>query len=271
VRRARAAALALASLPGTALPAAVPDGLAATPRCEYELVRELPHRREAFTQGLAFDGERLLEGTGLYGRSGLARLDLEGGEVLRETRLPGRYFGEGITVLGERVYQLTWRNRKAFAYDRESLEPLAAFALDGEGWGLTHDGARLVLSDGTPVLRFLDPRTFSETGRVTVRADGQPVRGLNELEWVGGEVLANLWPTDALVRIDPGDGRVLGWLDLADLRRRQGPLAPEAVANGIAYEPRARVLLVTGKLWSRIYSIRPAGQGCGALADRVGP
>jgi glutamine cyclotransferase len=264
-------ALAIAS-PAPAesrLPAGL-EPLGALPRCGYEVVAEYPHRREAFTQGLAFSEGRLFEGTGLYGRSSLAEIDLASGRVLREVGLPRTDFGEGITVVGERVVQLTWREGRGFVYGRDGLARLREFRLAGEGWGLTHDGRRLLLSDGSAVLRYLDPQTFAAVGRVAVRAADQPITGLNELEWVGGEVLANVFPTSVLVRIDPNAGRVTGWLDLAPLRARQGPLAEEAVPNGIAYDPAARRLLLTGKLWSRIYQVRLQGEGCGALADLTG-
>jgi glutamine cyclotransferase len=265
-----AGAALLAGLPARAdpLPAAGAP-LAGVPRCDYQVLQEYPHRRHAFTQGLAIAEGRLFEGTGLNGHSSVAEIDLPSGEVRREARLPPEYFGEGLTVLGERVVQLTWREGRGFVYRRDGLEPLGEFPLRGEGWGLTHDGHRLLASDGTPVLRYLDPETFAETGRVTVQAGGRPLEGLNELEWVAGEVLANVWPTDALVRIDPASGQVLGWLDLAPLRARQGPIHEEAVANGIAYDPAARRLLLTGKLWSRVYAVRPRGPGCGALADAL--
>jgi len=247
-----------------------PDGLAGLPRCEYEVVATFPHRRDAFTQGLAFGGGRLYEGTGVRGQSALSVFDAPGGTVVRETRLADRYFGEGVTVRGDRVYQLTWRDGVGFVYDGDTLGPAGQFRYRGEGWGLTHDGDRLVMSDGTAVLRFLDPESLAETRRLTVRAAGQPLANLNELEYVAGEILANVWQTDTIVRIAPATGEVLGWLDLERLRRLQGPASVEAVTNGIAFDPPSRRLLVTGKLWSALYQIRPTGEGCGALLRAAG-
>jgi glutamine cyclotransferase len=228
-------------------------------------VRVYPHRRQAFTQGLAFAGGVLYEGTGLYGRSTLATLDLESGQPVREVALPRSLFGEGVTVLGQRVYQLTWREGRALIYDRATLAPEGTFSYGGEGWGLTHDGTGLVRSDGSATLRFLEPNGFQERRRVVVRAGGWAVSGLNELEWVGGEILANVWPTDTVLRIDSADGRALGRLDLGPLRGREGPLDEEAVPNGIAYDPDSGRLVVTGKLWGAMYGIRPRGEACGPL------
>jgi glutamine cyclotransferase len=261
-----AAALVALSPPSRA---AGEEGLALAPRCEYRVVETHPHRRDAFTQGLTFSAGRLYEGTGLYGRSALAVLDLPSGRVLREVRLPRGLFGEGVTILGDRVFQLTWREGRALVFDRETLTPLGQIPYAGEGWGLTHDGSVLIRSDGSATLRFLDPDTFAERRQVVARAGAHEVHGLNELEWVAGEVLANVWQTDHVLRIDPADGRVLGRLDLAELRRREGQAGGEAVANGIAYDPEARVLLVTGKLWDRLYRVRPTGGACGPLLDAV--
>lgn len=264
-----ALALALFQGWGGAL-AAGQDGLetvtAELPRCDYEVVRTLPHRTDAFTQGLALADGLLYEGTGLYGRSTLSLLDPASGRVLGERPLAGEYFGEGITVLGDRVYQLTWREGTGFLYDRKTLEPLGSFRYPGEGWGLTHDGRRLLMSDGSPVLRFLDPGPLEETGRITVQARGRPVAALNELEYARGEVLANVWRSDMLLRIDPEDGNVLGWIDLGPLRAREGRLPEEAVPNGVAFDAASGELTVTGKLWSRLYVLRARGPGCGPLA-----
>ena len=264
-------ALALALFQGWGGPlAAGHDGLetvtAELPRCDYEVVRTLPHRTDAFTQGLALADGRLYEGTGRYGLSTLSLLDPANGRVLGERPLARGYFGEGLTVLGDRVYQLTWREGTGFLYDRKTLEPLGSFRYPGEGWGLTHDGRRLLMSDGSPELRFLDPGPLEETGRITVRARGRPVAALNELEYARGEVLANVWRSDVLLRIDPEDGNVLGWIDLGPLRTREGRLPEEAVPNGVAFDAASGELTVTGKLWSRFYVLRARGPGCGPLA-----
>jgi glutamine cyclotransferase len=262
-------ALAASGVASAGEPAS-PAALAGLPRCDYDLVRTLPHRSDAFTQGLALVDGRFYEGTGLYGRSSLTVLDAASGRPLRQRPLEGGYFGEGVTVLGDRVYQLTWREGAGFVYDRESLAPVGRFRYSGEGWGLATDGRRLLMSDGSAALRFLDPQTLRETGRVTVRAQGRPVEALNELEYARGEVLANVWQTDAVVRVDPANGAVRGWLDLGPLRAREGTLPDEAVANGIAFDPASGELVVTGKLWKRMYVLRPKGEGCGPLA-RQGP
>ena len=269
MRRWASAFLALVAAPWGVIAADVNDlaVLAGLPRCEFEVVRTLPHRSDAFTQGLALVDQHLYEGTGLYGRSSLTVLDRSNGKPLRQRPLEGGYFGEGVTVLGDRVYQLTWREGVGFVYERDSLSPVGRFRYSGEGWGLTHDGRRLLMSDGSAALRFLDPQTLRETGRVTVRAKGRPIAALNELEYARGEVLANVWQTDAVLRVDPADGTVRGWLDLAPLRAREGPLSEEAVANGIAFDPVSGELLVTGKIWSRLYVLRPRGDGCGPLAQ----
>ncbi len=268
MRRWASALLALVAAPWGAVAAGPGDlaVLAGLPRCEYEVVGTLPHRNDAFTQGLALVDGHLYEGTGLYGRSSLTILDRSTGKPLRQRPLGGGYFGEGVTVLGDRVYQLTWREGAGFIYDRDSLSPVGRFRYAGEGWGLAHDGRRLLMSDGSPDLRFLDPQTLRETGRVTVRAKGRPIAALNELEYARGEVLANVWQTDAVLRIDPGDGTVRGWIDLAQLREREGPLSEDAVANGVAFDPDSGDLVVTGKLWSRMYVLRPRGASCGPLA-----
>ena len=264
-------ALALALSQGCAgALAAGDDGLetvtAELPRCGYEVVRTLPHRADAFTQGLALADGLLYEGTGRYGRSTLSLLDPSSGRALRERPLARGYFGEGVTVLGDRVYQLTWREGTGLLYDRKTLEPLGSFRYPGEGWGLTHDGRRLLMSDGSPELRFLDPGPLEETGRITVRARGRPVAALNELEYARGEVLANVWRSDVLLRVDPDDGNVLGWIDLGPLRAREGRLPEEAVPNGVAFDAASGELTVTGKLWSRLYVLRARGPGCGPLA-----
>jgi glutamine cyclotransferase len=205
------------------------------PVSEYRVVESFPHDRQAFTQGLAWDGDALLESTGLYGKSSLRRVDLRSGKVRQEHRLGKKFFGEGAVVVGERVIQLTWRSGTGFVYDRSSFKQLATFPIAGEGWGITWDGKRLIMSDGSATLRFLDPVTFRETGRIQVRDGGDP------------------W-TDRIARIDPGTGRVTGWVDL------EGILSPFAVGqkdvlNGIAWDPEGRRLFVTGKRWPRIFEI----------------
>lgn len=218
----------------------------------YVVVGEFPHDPEAYTQGLDFQGARLFEGTGLNGRSSLRRVDLESGEVLRQVPLAERFFGEGITVLGKRIYQITWQNGRAFVYDKATFRRLRRFTYDGQGWGLTHDGQRLVMSNGSATIAFRDPKTFEVLGEIEVTDGGEPVEMLNELEWVEGEIFANVWQTDDVVRIDPDTGEVTGRLDLSALKQQQ----PNGeVTNGIAYMESQDRLFVTGKLWDAIYEI----------------
>jgi glutamine cyclotransferase len=221
----------------------------------YEVVRAYPHDPGAFTQGLFFLDGALYEGTGLHGESGIRRVRLENGEVLQVRALEDRYFGEGITAVGDAIVQLTWQAGIGFVYDRKTFERRRSFTYDGEGWGLTYDGTRLIMSDGTPTLRFLDPKTFAVIGRLDVRDGGRPVAELNELEMVRGEIFANVWGTDRIARISPKTGAVTGWIDLRGLL----PPADAAgvdVLNGIAYDAAADRLFVTGKRWPKLFEIR---------------
>jgi glutamine cyclotransferase len=230
-------------------------GTTAVPTYGYQVVRSYPHDRGAFTQGLIFRDGVFYEGTGLNGRSGIRKVKLETGEVLQARPLPQEYFGEGITDWQGQIVQLTWRSEVGFVYDMSTFEQTKRWTYTGEGWGLTHDDKRLIMSDGSAELRFIDPATLKETGRITVRDNTGPVERLNELEYVKGEILANVWQTDRIVRISPKDGRVTGWVDLSGL------LAPaertaDAVLNGIAYDAAGDRLFVTGKLWPRVFEIR---------------
>jgi len=243
----------------------------------FRVVASWPHDASAFTQGLVMANGVLYESTGLYGRSTLRRVDLETGQVLQRRALPARLFGEGLTVWQGELVQLTWRAGRALRYDRQTFAPLGELAVPGEGWGLTQDGESWIVSDGSATLRFLEPGTGVERRRVLVQDDGRPVRLLNELEMVpvravGGpaasgagaaatrhELWANIWHSDRLVRVDPGSGRALGYVDLAGLWPDQQRPEPEAVLNGIAYDARHGRLLVTGKLWPRIYWIAVPG------------
>ncbi len=227
----------------------------AAPVHGYEVVRAYPHDREAFTQGLVYLDGHFYESTGLNGRSSLRRVEPETGRVLARRAVDRRYFAEGLTHWGDRLIQLTWETGIGFVYDRASFEPRGTFRYEGEGWGLTQDGRRLILSDGTAALRFFDPETLREKGRVTVRDGGEPVARLNELEMVDGLVYANVWLTDRIAIIDPDTGRVTGWLDLSGLGPG-GVDAGNAVLNGIAYDAVGRRLFVTGKLWPKVYEIR---------------
>jgi glutaminyl-peptide cyclotransferase len=226
------------------------------PVARYQVVHVYPHDPQAFTQGLAFADGVLYEGTGLNGRSTVRTVKLENGEALKVHKVAEQYFGEGIAVWRDRIFELTWRSGTGFIYDRNTLERVGTFTYAGEGWGLTHDGARLIMSDGSAFLRFLDPDTQRETGRVQVRDGGVPVEHLNELEFVKGEVLANVWQTERVVRIDPKTGRVLGWIDFAGLLSPGDAARGVDVMNGIAYDAANDRLFVTGKLWPRLFEVR---------------
>ena len=251
-----AAAIALALLFTPA--AAVGQEPPPVPVYDYEVVRVWPHDRTAFTQGLAWHDGDLLESTGRY-PSTVRRVRLEDGAVLERRVLDTAWFGEGLTEIGGRVLTLTWLSGKGFIWDAADLSPRGEFAYAGEGWGLTDDGARLILSDGTPVLRFLDPDTLTETGRTPVTLDGRPVDQINELEWIEGEVFANVWQTDLIVRIDPATGRVTGIVDLTGLLPDRSGMAADDVLNGIAWDPDGRRLFVTGKNWPSLFEIRLTG------------
>jgi glutamine cyclotransferase len=231
------------------------DSAQSIPVLRPEVLAEVPHDPSAFTQGLQLDGDVLYEGTGLAGRSQLRELDPATGEVRRAVPLPGRMFGEGITVAGDSVWQLTWRDGVVLEWDRATLTLRQQLPLDGEGWGLCSDGTRLVRSDGTDRLRFHDPVTFAETGSVTVTIDGEPVTQLNELECVDGQVWANVWPSDVLVRIDPASGRVTAAVDAAGLLDPEQRANADAVLNGIAALGNDEYLL-SGKLWPVSFRVR---------------
>lgn len=222
----------------------------------YRVVRTYPHDRQAFTQGLVFVDGHLYESTGLEGSSSLRMEDLDSGRILAFHDVPAQYFAEGLTNWGNTLIQLTWRSQIAFVYDRATFRLLRTFHYDGEGWGLTQDGKSLILSDGSAALRFFDPATFREVRRITVKDHGVPVAQLNELEYIHGEIYANVWHTDRIARISPATGQVLGWIDLSGLLPAYARTNGEAVLNGIAYDAAHDRLLVTGKLWPSIFEIK---------------
>lgn len=230
---------------------------AAIPVYGYEVVRAYPHDVNAFTQGLFYKDGFLYESTGLAGRSTVRKVRLETGEVLQRSHFPSEVFGEGITHWDGRLLALTWKSQVGFVLDLKSFAVTQQFNYAGEGWGLARSDSALIMSDGTAELRWLDPQTLKETHRVRVTAGGRLVDRLNELEWVEGEIFANVWQTDRIARIDPGTGRVVGWIDLAGILpqpfRIQGVTD---VLNGIAYDAATRRLFVTGKLWPRLFEIR---------------
>ena len=220
----------------------------------YEVVKVYPHDEDAFTQGLVIDSGVLYEGTGLWGRSSLRRVDLETGSVAQVYSLPGDVFGEGITVFGDRIIQLTWRSHKGFVYDKGSFELLQEFSYPTEGWGITNNGSLLIMSDGSANLYFLDPETFTKVGQVEVHDNG-PVTELNELEYINGEVHANVWGEDRIAVINPVSGQVTAWIDLTGIYTRE-VTDPNSVLNGIAYDTDGGRLFVTGKLWSQLFEIK---------------
>ena len=223
--------------------------------CSYQIVKTYPHDDNAFTQGLVyFDGD-LYEGTGLNSHSSLRRVELETGKVLQKIDLENKYFGEGITLFEDKLIQLTWKSQIGFVYDRESFEKLQEFTYPTEGWGLTHDGQNLIMSDGSNNLFFLDPKTFEEVKRISVSDRNKPVEKLNELEYIKGEIYANVWMSDRIARISPKTGQVLGWIDLSGLLHPDLVANRDAVLNGIAYDPEDDRLFVTGKLWSNLFEI----------------
>ncbi len=225
------------------------------PTYTYTIVNTYPHDRNAFTQGLIYVDDIFYEGTGLVGRSTLRKVAVETGEVLQSLDLAPNYFGEGITVFGDKIIQLTWKARRGFEYDKDTFKLLREFTYPTEGWGIPHDGEKLIMSDGSANLYFWNPETFEEIGRVTVFDDNGPVTRLNELEYINGEVYANVWQTDRIARIGPATGQVIGWIDLTGLLTAADRSEPVDVLNGIAYDADTNRLFVTGKFWPKVFEI----------------
>jgi glutamine cyclotransferase len=226
-----------------------------TPTYGYRIVNLYPHDPNAFTQGLVFADGFLFEGTGLHGRSSLRKVDLATGTILQYSSLPTRFFGEGVTVYHSKVIQLTWRANLGFVYDKDTFRLIQTFQYPTEGWGITHDGEHLIMSDGTSTLYFLDPATFKKVGLIKVHDQKGPVSDLNELEYVHGLILANVWKTDKIAQISPMSGEVVGWIDLRGLLRPEDGVRPVDVLNGIAYDQVNNRLFVTGKLWPTLFEI----------------
>ncbi len=224
-------------------------------RPPYEVVNVYPHDKNAFTQGLVIEKGVLYESTGLYGNSTLRRVDLETGNVLQIYALPPEFFGEGITVFGDNIIQLTWQSHKGFVYDKHSFDLLREFSYPTEGWGITNDGNQLIMSDGTATLYFLDTETFQKVGQVEVRDGNASVTNLNELEYINGEVYANIWREDKIAIIDPHTGQVKGWIDLTGIYNQE-TIDLNSVLNGIAYDAEGDRLFVTGKMWSQLFQIK---------------
>ncbi|HEY6271155.1 MAG TPA: glutaminyl-peptide cyclotransferase [Terriglobales bacterium] len=226
------------------------------PEYSFKVVNVFPHDPAAFTQGLVYHDGFLYEGTGLNGRSSLRKVKLETGQVLQSTDLSQEFFGEGIAILNNEVFQLTWRSEAGFVYKLNDFSTLRRFSYSGEGWGLTTDGHDLFMSDGSAEIRVLDPKTLREKRRIKVHDASTPITELNELEFVEGEIFANVWQTDRIARISPLTGRVTGWIDLKGLLSPVYKLEEGAVLNGIAYDPTRKRLFVTGKLWPKVFEIQ---------------
>ncbi|MGH7502170.1 MAG: glutaminyl-peptide cyclotransferase [Longimicrobiales bacterium] len=222
----------------------------------FEIVRQYPHDPAAYTQGLVYENGGFLESTGVRGQSTLRRVVLETGEVLVRLEMPEDRFTEGLAVLGDRVYQLTWTAGIGYIYDRETLALVDSFEYSGEGWGLTTDGTSLVMSDGSANLKYIDPATFTVTKTVSVRSAGSPLSAINELEWVRGEIWANVYQSSWIVRIDPATGEVVRWLDAASLVPAEKRGNADEVLNGIAYDSAGDRLFLTGKRWPVLYEVR---------------
>ena len=226
----------------------------------FRIINTYPHDPEAFTQGLVFHKGYLYEGTGLHGHSTLRKVELRTGRLLKSHRLPIEFFGEGITIWQNKLIQLTWQSHTGFIYDHQSFRLMGTFSYPTEGWGITCDGNNLIMSNGTAILRFIDPRKFTVVKQIEVKDRGRPVPYLNELEYIKGEIFANVWDTGYIARISPQTGRVLGWIDLRGLYRLVDDGKRADVLNGIAYDTKNNRLFVTGKFWPKLFEIRLEAQ-----------
>lgn len=222
----------------------------------YQIVNTFSHNPENFTEGLVYENGFIYEGTGRYGTSSLQQVDLETGNALKFLPLSAQYFGEGITIHEDKIFQLTWESHLGFVYDKESFSLIGNFNFSTEGWGLTNDGKNLILSDGTSTLHLLDPETFTETGTILVMDNNGLIENLNELEFIRGEIYANVWPTEKIVRIDPHTGQVTGWIDLGGILSPEAATRPVDALNGIAYDAENDRLFVTGKYWPNLFEIK---------------
>jgi glutamine cyclotransferase len=224
------------------------------PVYKCKIINNYPHDRNAFTQGLVFENNHLYEGTGLYGHSSLRKIQLETGTLLQVRNLSDQYFGEGITIYQNKIMQLTWKNNIGFVYDKDNFHKIQEFHYPNEGWGITTDGKHLIMSDGTSTLHFIDPETFEEIRQIQVFSKEGPVKNLNELEYVKGEIYANVWQTNLIALISPATGQITGWIDVTELQNLEND-NPTSIPNGIAYDHKNDRLFVTGKLWSKIFEI----------------
>ncbi|MEP6912654.1 MAG: glutaminyl-peptide cyclotransferase [bacterium] len=232
------------------------SGKESVPIYSYEIVHVWPHDPDAYTQGLVFHEGKLLESTGQVGRSSLRRVELETGKVLQKVDVPRPYFAEGMTLLKGKIYQLTWQDQLGFIYDAWTFDKLGTFNYEGEGWGLANDGQSLILSDGSNRIRLIDPDNFQVRKTIAVFDGKTPVNEINELEYIKGEIYANIWHADRIARIDPQTGRIVGWIDLKGLLSGGEVRDEEAVLNGIASDETNGRLFVTGKLWPKLFEIR---------------
>lgn len=229
----------------------------AAPQPDYRILKIYPHDSTAFTQGLFYLDGSFYESTGQYGASDIRQVRIKDGKVLRRVAIDRRMFGEGIAPWGDQILSLTWMNKGGFRWRRSDFTQIGVFTYEGEGWGLTQDGQSMIMSDGTPILRFLDPETMTEKRQVTVTDNGQPVMALNELEFVKGEVLANVWHSNLIARIDPASGAVKGWIDLTPIVESVKVSDPEdSVLNGIAYDAKRDRIYVTGKYWPKLFELK---------------
>ena len=236
-------------------PACFPERDTTPQFATYHIVNEFPHDHNAFTQGLVFEDGFFYESTGRNGFSSVRKVVPNTGEIVMIHELADEFFGEGLTIAGNQIIQLTWRSQVGFVYDKETFAVQKEFDYQTEGWGITYDGNRLIMSDGSATLYFLDPKTFQTVAQVQVRDENRLVSNLNELEFIKGEIYANVWKTNTIVRINPETGRVVGWIDLRGLLRLEDITGPVDVLNGIAYDARNDRIFVTGKLWPKIFQI----------------
>ena len=244
------------SEPSTARQTAPVAEAEGVPVYSYQVINTWPHDTEAYTQGLVFHDGVLFESTGLRGASSLRRVELKTGKVKKKVEVAREYFAEGMTIFQDKIFQLTWQAQKGFVYDLKKFKQEGEFTYEGEGWGLTHDDHSLILSDGTNRIRFLDPASFQVQRTISVYDNGQPLTDINELEYIKGEIYANIWRTDRIVRIDPNTGKINAWIDMTGLHHQGPEENTENCLNGIAYDAEGDRLFVTGKRWPQLFEIR---------------
>lgn len=227
----------------------------------YKIINSYPHDKAAYTQGLVYDGQDLYESTGLYGNSTVRQVELATGKIQQTYRMPASYFGEGLALWNEQLIQLTWQSKRGFVYNKSDFKQIRDFYYNREGWGITSDELRLIMSDGSDTLYFINPATFTDDGSIRVKESGKPVFNLNELEYINGRIVANVYTDNRIAIISLETGAVTGWIDLQGLTAREKNLSTVDVLNGIAYNPRNGTLLVTGKLWPELFEIEIQREG----------